>query len=246
MNDLKKLTITAHVLVKNEENYIWYAVNSVLPYVDKMLIFDTGSTDKTVEIIKGILAKDKDKKIIFEEKGEVDKQKHTDLRNEMIKRTITDWILLLDGDEVWDTSQIKNVLMEELPYLPKHKMLGLVSFHLASNDLNHFTELGQYFYNWGMHNQLNMRLIRNTGITLFKGPYASEKIYFGKKLIEHQKYYFVSTSFYYHFSKLPRSSNDKLVFERNKKSLGKYLGPFRKFFLKKTTLIPEIFKDEAK
>lgn len=246
MKKYKKPTVTAHVLVKNEENYIWYAINSVLPYVDKMIIFDTGSTDKTLEIIKGIVAKDKNKKIIFEERGEVDKQGHTDLRNEMIKRTKTDWILLLDGDEIWDSSQIKNVVDNELPFLPIFKMLGLVSFHLSSMDLSHFTELGQYFFKWGMHNQLNMRFIRNTGITFFKGPYASENLYHGKKLLGHQANYFVSTSFYYHLSKLPRSSKDNLVFARNKKSLGKYLGPFRKIFIKKTNLLPEIFKNEIK
>ena len=39
-------------LVKNEERFLWYAINSILPFVDKIMIWDTGSTDKTVEILK--------------------------------------------------------------------------------------------------------------------------------------------------------------------------------------------------
>ena len=48
------MKIWAHTLVKNEENYIWYAINSVIDWVDKVLVWDTGSTDKTVEIVKNI------------------------------------------------------------------------------------------------------------------------------------------------------------------------------------------------
>ena len=49
------MKIWAHTLVMNEDRFIWYAVMSVIDYVDKILIFDTGSTDGTVRIIKGIV-----------------------------------------------------------------------------------------------------------------------------------------------------------------------------------------------
>jgi len=91
-----RFTIINHCLVKNEEYYIKYAILSVLPYVDKMIIFDTGSTDATVEIIKNIISKPYyRKKVIFKECGEVDKQGHTDLRNEMVSLTKTDWFMFL-------------------------------------------------------------------------------------------------------------------------------------------------------
>ena len=50
----KKQFIWANCLIKNEERWVWYALQSVLPYVDKILVWDTGSTDNTVEIIKTI------------------------------------------------------------------------------------------------------------------------------------------------------------------------------------------------
>src|SRR3990167_5692967 len=61
MGELVKMaSITVHCVVKNEEKWVWYALNSVIDIAQKVLIFDTGSTDKTVEIIKKI----KNKKII--------------------------------------------------------------------------------------------------------------------------------------------------------------------------------------
>ena len=48
------MKITAHMIVKNEENFVWYAVNSVVNFVDGMMIWDQGSTDRTVEIVKTI------------------------------------------------------------------------------------------------------------------------------------------------------------------------------------------------
>ena len=93
-------TITAHCLIKNEENFVWYAIKSVVDFVDKIIVFDTGSTDKTVELIKK-LAEEYPEKIIFEEKGSCDKVRHTHLRQEMLKKTNTDWFMILDGDEVW-------------------------------------------------------------------------------------------------------------------------------------------------
>ena len=92
-----KSNLTIHCVVKNEERWIWYALKSILDIADEILIFDTGSTDKTVEIIKTI----KSRKIIFEEKGKVDAKGLTQLRREQLVMTKTEWFLILDGDEIW-------------------------------------------------------------------------------------------------------------------------------------------------
>src|SRR3989338_6982361 len=52
-----KSNLTIHCVVKNEERWILYALKSILDIADEILIFDTGSTDKTVEIIKTIKTK---------------------------------------------------------------------------------------------------------------------------------------------------------------------------------------------
>ncbi len=92
--------LTAHCLIKNEERFIWFAVMSVIHHVDKVMIWDTGSTDDTKQICLG-LKKIHPDKIEFKEVGECDGMRHTELRNEMIKATTTEWIMILDGDEIW-------------------------------------------------------------------------------------------------------------------------------------------------
>ena len=103
------MSITAHCLVKNEENFIYYAIKSVINFVDQVMVFDTGSTDKTVAIIQD-LAKEYPNKIIFEEKGVADGKRHTELRQEMVDRTKTDWFMILDGDEIWTERGMKEAL----------------------------------------------------------------------------------------------------------------------------------------
>ena len=100
------VSITAHVLVANEENWIWYSINSILKWVDKIIVWDTGSTDKTVDIVKLIPSP----KIQFSQKGLVDAHSHSQLRQKMLEETSSDWFLILDGDEIWWQSSISQVV----------------------------------------------------------------------------------------------------------------------------------------
>lgn len=101
--------IWAHTLVKNEERFIWFSVMSVVEHVDKVLIWDTGSTDNTVKIIKEIERKYPNK-IIFNEVGDIDIDRFTEVRQEMLNETDSDWFLVVDGDEIWWEESIKKVV----------------------------------------------------------------------------------------------------------------------------------------
>mgnify|MGYP000359384862 CR=1 FL=1 len=105
----KKLSITAHCIIKNEENFVEYAIRSVVDFVDQIIVFDTGSTDKTVSIILELQTRHPNK-IFFEEKGSCDKKRHTELREEMLNKTNTEWFMILDGDEVWTKRGMEEVL----------------------------------------------------------------------------------------------------------------------------------------
>ena len=102
------MSIWAHTLVKNEQRYLWYAVAAIVGYVDKVLLWDTGSTDDTVGIIKE-LVKVYPEKIDFSEVWVKDAQDFPKVRQEMLSRTKADWILMVDGDEVWWEDSIKKV-----------------------------------------------------------------------------------------------------------------------------------------
>ena len=61
-------SIWGNTIVKNEGRYIYFAISSVIDFLDKMLVWDTGSKDDTVAIIK-YLEKKYPKKIIFKQIG---------------------------------------------------------------------------------------------------------------------------------------------------------------------------------
>ena len=96
------MKICAHVLLKNEENFIWYSIMSVINYVDKIIIYDTGSDDKTIDIINKI----NNKKIILRE-IKTDKFYEDKLRQQMLNETTSDWFIVLDADEIWWDDSIK-------------------------------------------------------------------------------------------------------------------------------------------
>lgn len=98
------MKITAHVLLKNEENFVWYSIMSVINYVGRIIIYDTGSDDKTLNIIKKI----NDKKIILRE-IKSDKFYEDKLRQQMLDETTSDWFIVLDADEIWWDDSIKMV-----------------------------------------------------------------------------------------------------------------------------------------
>ena len=130
------MTVWAHTLVRNEEKYIWFSIMSVIDYVDKVMVWDTGSDDKTPEIIRGI-SREYPKKIVHKKVGKVSSEGLTKASQEMIKETESDWILLLDGDEVWWNESInyatrlvrkKNNLIEAIVQ-PYFNLIGDIFHH---------------------------------------------------------------------------------------------------------------------
>ena len=197
-----KLGITSHTIVKNEERFIKQALLSVEKFAGKMLVWDTGSTDKTVEIVKSINSK----KIEFRQCGKVDRTGLVKLRNEQIKLTQTPWFLILDGDEIWPEKNLGKLIktMKEA----KKETIALVNrTKNCIGDLNHFLpeEKGKYQIGpWKGH--LNIRAIRNIKGLKVKGEYPLEAYTLDGKKIQNlvEKLEFVDT-WYLHTTHLKRS-----------------------------------------
>lgn len=98
------MKITVHILVKNEENFIWYSIMSVIDSVDEILIWDTGSTDNTINIIEKI----NNPKIILKKINPVNFDEGK-IRQSMLDATKSDWFIVLDADEIWWDDSIKLV-----------------------------------------------------------------------------------------------------------------------------------------
>jgi len=96
-------------LVKNEARWLWYSVSSVIDYVDKVLLWDTGSTDGSLEIEKELKRMWPDK-IVLKERPQKTAEDFTNVRQEMLDTTSSDWFIMLDADEIWWEDSIKKVI----------------------------------------------------------------------------------------------------------------------------------------
>ena len=83
-------TISLCMIVKNESERLPRCLKSAKPYVDEIIIVDTGSTDDTVEIAKDFGAR------VYHHQWEGNFSKH---RNQSISYASGDWFLILDADE---------------------------------------------------------------------------------------------------------------------------------------------------
>ncbi len=205
------MRIWVHTLVKNEERYIWYSVMSVIEFIDRILIWDTGSSDNTTAIIKEI-QKLYPKKVDFSEVGEVDEEKFTEIRQKMLDETKSDWFMILDGDEVWWEDAIKKHL--EIIQKRGKELDSIVSRYFnVVGDIYHYQEeiAGRY----RLDNQLghlNIRFVNRwiEGLC-FKKPHGQQGLYDVKgNLIQDRnknKRIFIDDPSYLHFTNLVRSSS---------------------------------------
>lgn len=134
------MIISAHCLVKNEENFIWYTVMSVIDYVDQVCLWDTGSNDQTGKIIGEIMNSPLAKgKISFKQ---LQKEKYLDeqkIRQDMIDATVADWFLVVDGDEVWWEDSIKKVVETIKRQGDKLESIVVPTYNLVG-DIFHYQE----------------------------------------------------------------------------------------------------------
>lgn len=90
-------TVSLCMIVKNEEKYLTKCLNSVKDIVDEMIIVDTGSNDRTVEIARSFGAK-----LYFYKWN----NSFSDARNESLKYASKDFILIMDGDDEFCSGDI--------------------------------------------------------------------------------------------------------------------------------------------
>ena len=205
--------ITGHTIVKNEQVWVKQALESVLPYLDRLLVWDTGSTDNTVKQIQLI----KSDKIEFKECGPVDREGLVRLRNKQIQATNTPWFLLVDGDEIWP----KENLLQLIKAMRQAKPETIALVNRTRNcvgDLNHCLPKVKCRYQigpWSGH--LNIRAIRNLPGLTVEGRYPNEAyIYQAKKLQDQPEHLEFVDTWYYHTTHLKRSGwrHSLLVMDR--------------------------------
>ena len=156
------------MIVKNEESNIATALNSVKDIAFEMIVVDTGSTDKTVEIAKNMGA------IVHHFEWIND---FAAARNASIEYATSDWVLTLDADEYLlpdDAQRLMHILEEMQPEPERFKDCLAVSFMLVNIDDN-----GRQ-----MTKSSNLRVFRNIPSIRFAGR-IHEQLTVEKKNIVH-------------------------------------------------------------
>lgn len=205
--------ITGHMIVVNEDQFIWFAISSVLPFLEKLIIYDTGSVDETVEIIKSF----KNSKIVFEEKGKVTPDQLVSLRREQIEKTKTQFFLLVDGDEIWPEKNL-NLICQTAVNMPKDKLAIFCRTRNCVGDIYHYLPESAGRYKIAGHKgHLNIRLFRKTPDVSVIGTYPLEAYTYAGQPINRltDQLFFVDT-WYLHATHLKRSSvvpNKKFKYE---------------------------------
>ena len=105
------MKVWAHTLFKNEERWLWYAVSSAINHVDKLLLWDTGSTDGSFAIARSLSEKYPDK-ISLKQYGPVTARTFLQARQAMLDETSSDWFLVCDADEIWSDESLAAVVKE--------------------------------------------------------------------------------------------------------------------------------------
>jgi tetratricopeptide (TPR) repeat protein len=86
-------TLSLCMIVKDEEKFLPTCLESIRDYVDEIIIVDTGSTDRTIEIAERYNAK------VYHHAWE---NSFSKARNYSLKYATCDWIIWLDADEEVD------------------------------------------------------------------------------------------------------------------------------------------------
>ena len=168
-------TICAHVVVKNEGNWIEYSLNSVADHVNEMIIFDTGSIDGTRnKISKFIRERNSQIPIQYIELQSFDPANMWSVRNQMLGMTTSDWILVVDGDEVW----FSGALLELKKAISKSAQLKYVGFTFmnAVGDLSHWQDFSRERYSvLGQIGSITIKAFKLRGVPLgVSGNYQVE------------------------------------------------------------------------
>ncbi len=246
--------ISAQVLIKNEENFIWYSVISVIDYIDEILIWDTGSTDSTKEIIKEIIKK-YPRKIKYKEIGEVDKNKYSSVRQQMLDETKSDWVFILDGDEIYFESSIRRIVSEIERNSKGWESIVVPTINLIG-DMYHYQEenAGQYRL-LGRKGHLALRFMNRKNISRLHVFESYGKEGFADsdnnpiQNRDENKILFIDAP-YIHTTHLVRSTNDKEVMQRAKKLKHEIGLSFPKdfyypevFFDKRPSIVPNVWNN---
>jgi len=193
------------MIVKNEDQWVSFALASILPYVDEILVTDTGSLDDTINLIKSIQSP----KIKLSCIKAITPAEITQARSDQLAKTTTSWVWIVDGDEIYPSVTAK----ECVGFTKNDTCEGvLVRRYDLLGDVYHrqIESVGSYNL-FGHTGHLLVRLINLSKLKnlSYHGDYPIEGFYddLGNSILTHDPSLWPATKNYlYHAMYLKRSS----------------------------------------
>ncbi|MDE6844704.1 MAG: glycosyltransferase [Lachnospiraceae bacterium] len=117
-------TISLCMILKNEEMYIARCLDSVADLVDEIIIVDTGSTDRTVEIVSDYTSK------VYTYAWTDD---FSDARNYSFSKASMEYCMWMDADDVLEKTE-KDEFMRLKQSLPADTDIVMMKYHTAFDE----------------------------------------------------------------------------------------------------------------
>lgn len=215
---MTKPTLWVHAMIKNEARWLWYSINSVIDHVDKIMLWDTGSTDNTNDIVTELRRKYPNK-IDFQKRTINTPGDFTKIRQEMLNETKSDWFMMLDGDEIWWDDSIRNILSVIIKDHNKFESIVVPTVNLVG-DIYHYQDKSSGKYKFGnLEGHYNLRFInRNIEGLHSQGVHGvwgwADK---NNRMIQDRGSFKFIDAPYLHATSIERSDRDREVIKRKKK-----------------------------
>jgi len=184
MNQHKNISLC--MIVKDEESFIANCLQSVQEIVDEIIIVDTGSTDKTVEIAYTYGAK------VYHLPWD---NNFSDARNFSLEKATGEWILILDADEELnpeDKSKLKKLTtIKDIDayYVMVYNYLGKkkATTKLIDARISLFRNNQKYRYQGVIHEEIEQNIISNNGRIKFSDAIINHYGYLDEVIIAKNK-----------------------------------------------------------
>ncbi|MBP2657671.1 MAG: glycosyl transferase, group 2 family [Firmicutes bacterium] len=133
------MKLSSFILTKNNARSIRYAIESIIEYVDELIVVDSGSEDGTQDIVREYTDK-----IFFNKFEDFSAQ-----RNFAIQHCKNEWIFFLDADEVVGENFPQAIKCMGGKYrsllMPRYNLINLEPMHFILS-YPHYSEYQQRFF----------------------------------------------------------------------------------------------------
>lgn len=185
-------TLSACLIIKNEELVIQRCIESIIPICDEIIIVDTGSNDKTLDIINDLMLKHCKIKL-FHFKWIND---FSAARNYSFQQATSDYLMWVDADEVFLPNLNDTILaLKEKDFLNNDTVSTNIQFYYNEDDYNVvmreriILRENNPCWKFRVHEQL-IRATTKNDLNEFSIPFNEGYVFHEKKKESNFTYYF--------------------------------------------------------